>query len=306
MKKLLIGSAAVLGMLVLAGYIGIKHVAPYAIIKPYRFDAKAHKDQFQRGITPRDYGLASDIFNITVSDSIELKGWFIHAKMKPAKATVLVLHGISSCKEHMLGFAELLANNGYNAILYDSRAHGESGGTYCTYGFYEHEDVSTFVTHAAMRFGEIEPFFIYGNSFGGAVALLAMASDKRIKCGIIESTFSSFEEIACDYAKRLTYISPGFVVRKVLKYSEQIAKFDVEKIKPEEAAKNVIQPTLIIHGEVDKHISIEHGRRIYAKLASRHKEWFPVKNGSHYNLWKVGGEQYRAKHISFFGQWIKS
>jgi dipeptidyl aminopeptidase/acylaminoacyl peptidase len=306
MKKLLIGSAAVLGMLVLAGYIGVKYVAPYAIIKPYRFDADAHKDQFQRGITPQDYGLTSDIFNITVSDSIGLKGWFIHTKKKPAKATVLVLHGIGSCKEHMLGFAELLANNGFNAILYDSRAHGESGGIYCTYGFYEHEDVSALVTNAAMRFGEIEPFFIYGNSFGGAVALLAMASDKRLKCGVIESTFANFEEIACDYAKRLAYIFPCFVVRKVLKHSEKIANFDIERIKPEKAAAKVMQPTLIIHGKVDKHVSIDYGRRIFAKLASPHKEWFPVKNGNHYNLWKVGGEQYRAKYISFFDKWIKS
>lgn len=301
---MIIRSASVLVIITLAGFIGIRHVAPYAILKPYHFNPKALKNKLSGANTPQDFGLTSEILNVVVSDSILLKGWFIHSKIKPAKATVIVLHGIRSCKEHMLGFAELLSNDGYNSIVYDSRAHGESGGSYCTFGFYEHEDVSEFITQTEMRFGEVGPFAIYGNSFGGAVALLAMASDKRIKCGIIVSTFATFEEIAFDYTKRLTLISSRLLVRKVLQHSQQIAKFDIEKIKPENAARLITQPTLIIHGENDRNVSINYGRRIFENLASPHKEWFSLKDGNHYNLWKVGGEEYRQMHISFLDKWL--
>jgi alpha-beta hydrolase superfamily lysophospholipase len=303
MKKLIIRSASILLIFTLAGFICIRYIAPRAVLKPYPFGLRTlYKSN--RDITPQDFHLTSETLDVVVSDSILLKGWFIHSRIKPAKATILLLHGIRSYKEHMLGFAELLANNGYNSIVYDSRAHGESGGRYCTYGFYEHEDVSEFITQSKMRFDEAAPFAIHGTSFGGAVALLAMASDKRIKCGIIVSTFATFEEIAYDYTKRLTLISSRLLVREVLEYSQQIAKFDVEKIKPEEAAKLIAQPVLIIHGENDRNVSISYGRRIFENLASPHKEWFPVKNGNHYNLWRVGGDEYRQKHVRFFDKWF--
>ncbi len=303
MKKLIRRSAAVSAILTLSGFLGIRYIAPYAVLKPNPFGAGTlHK--FTRDLTPQDFHLASEIFDVVVGDSISLRGWFIHSKTKPAKATVVVLHGIRSRKEHMLGFAELLAKNGYNSIVYDSRAHGESGGLYCTYGFYEHEDVSEFITQAERRFEEAAPFAIHGTSLGGAVALLSMASDKRIKCGIVVSTFATFEEIAFDYTKRLTLISSRLLVRKVLEHSQQIAKFDIEKIKPEEAARLITQPVLIIHGENDRNVSISYGKRIFKNLASPHKEWYPVKNGNHYNLWRVGGEEYRQKQINFFDKWL--
>lgn len=134
--------------------------------------------------------------------------------------------------------------------------------------------------------------------------MLAMASDKRIRCGIIISTFATFEEIAFDYTKRLTLISYRPLLRWVLEYSQQIAKFDIEKIKPEEAASLITQPALIIHGENDRNISISYGRRIFRNLASPDKEWFPVKNGNHYNLWRVGGGEYREKQVRFFDKWL--
>jgi len=278
--------------------ISIEFIAPYAVLQPSRCKRS------DKGITPKSQGLNYSVFNVITDDSIQLKGWFIYADPETAKGTVILLHGIASCKEHLLGAAKMLTSQNYNTILYDSRAHGESEGDYCTFGYFESRDVSNYIDHALIRFDSIEPIAVWGNSMGSAVALLAMETDKRIVCGIIESTYATLEELARDYMKRKAGIGFKFLSDKILKRAAEIANFQVIKVKPEESAKQVKQPILQIHGEKDKNVSFEYGLRIFNNLSSTHKEWYPIKNGDHDNLWKAGGETYKTKILEFLKMYM--
>ncbi len=286
-------------ILFFAGYIGLYHIAPYAIIKPLRYRVSEHPNSFPRGATPQSHGLISRSFAISVSDTIKLRGWLIEASSNPAKGTVVLLHGIGSCKEHMLDTGEWLSHQGFNVVTYDSRAHGESSGIYCTYGYYEARDLSVVLDTLTHRYPDLFPFAVYGNSFGGAVALRAMAIDSRLSCGIIESSFATLEEVAYDYMRRLTGIPFHWVSRLVLRRAGEIAGFQPEQVNPANAARHITQPVLLIHGTEDDHVSIRYGRRIYQQLSSRKKVWYPIPGGTHYNLWKVGGEGYPQQIIGF-------
>ncbi len=283
----------------LAGYIGLYHIAPYAVMKPPRYRISEHPNSFPHGATPQSHGLRSHPFQITVQDTIKLRGWLLEAASKPTKGTVVLLHGIGSCKEHMLDTGEWLSREGFNVILYDSRAHGESGGIYCTYGYYEAKDLSVVLDTLTHQYPHLSPFAVYGNSFGGAVALQSLAIDSRLSCGIIESSFATLEEVAYDYMKRLTGIPFHWVSHLVLQRAGEIAGFQPERVNPAAAARHITQPVLIIHGTEDDHVSIRYGRRIYQQLSSRKKVWYPVPGGTHYNLWKVGGEAYSKQILNF-------
>lgn len=259
-----------------AGYIGLYHIAPYAVIKPPRYRVADHPNSFSRGATPESHGLTSHSFDILVQDSINLRGWLIEAVTHPAKGTVVLLHGIGSCKEHMLDTGEWLSRQGFNVVTYDSRAHGESGGIYCTYGYYEAHDLSVVLDTLTHRYPGLFPFAVYGNSFGGAVALQAMAIDSRFSCGIVESSFATLEEVAYDYMKRLTGIPFHWVSHLVLQRAGEIAGFQPEQVNPAEAARHITRPVLLIHGTEDDHVSIEYGKRIYHHLSSRQKIWYPI------------------------------
>lgn len=297
-KKILIAVAVLMVIGVGAGFYILRYVAPLAFLQPRRIEFTEHRP------VPEDYGLDARKFDVLVADSILLKGWFVFSKIKPAKATVVLLHGIGSCKEHMLGLSEHFANGGYNSVLYDTRAMGQSGGQYVTYGYYEKHDVSEYIDAALERFGDVGPFAVFGNSFGGAVALQAMAADDRIGCGIVESTFATLDETAFDYAHRRARIPFRWIVRQVLKGGERIAGFKVEDVRPEESAREVQQPVLLIHGEIDERISVDYARRVYANLASADKELYIVKGGNHLNLWQAGGAEYGQKQIEFLDDWI--
>ena len=72
---------------------------------------------------------------------MKLKGWWFHAR--PARArTVVYLHGVADNRGSSVGIADHFLARGFDVVAYDSRAHGESGGDACTYGFYEKQDLA--------------------------------------------------------------------------------------------------------------------------------------------------------------------
>ena len=113
----------------------------------------------------------------------------IQSKQDSIRGVMILVHGIGGCKESFLSLANRLANQGIASVLFDNRAHGQSGGQYSTYGFYEKKDISRIIDHIKEQDNQI-PIGIWGNSLGGAIAIQSMEYDKRIHFGIIESTFT--------------------------------------------------------------------------------------------------------------------
>ena len=50
-------------------------------------------------ITPKALGLNCEGFDVLVEDSVQLKGWFVGSADSTFHGTVILLHGIASCKE---------------------------------------------------------------------------------------------------------------------------------------------------------------------------------------------------------------
>jgi uncharacterized protein len=299
--RLIIG---IILLIVILGYLSINYaivnILPYSAIRPSRC-TKEDLLKYNNGIvSPKDLGLKWKDFNITVADTIKLKGWFISSNQRPTLGTIFLLHGIASCKATMLSTAELLVNNGFNCVLYDSRANGESGGINCTFGYYEKRDLSLYIDSTIARFPNSQPYGVFGNSLGAAVAIQTMAIDKRIVCGIAESPFAKLRGVIHDYFARMFLLRINYIPDAALKYTEQIAHFKVDSVQPVLAAKNITQPVMILHGLADKHISSVYGKEVYDNLKSKNKIWYPITNGTHYNLAPVGGEELKNRIINFF------
>ncbi len=82
----------------------------------------------------------SVLAQIVASDNTTLKAWWFPAA-DSNHGCVLVLHGISDSRASSSGFAPLFLQSGYSVLTPDSRAHGESGGEFVTYGLLEKYDV---------------------------------------------------------------------------------------------------------------------------------------------------------------------
>lgn len=271
-------------------------VLPHMIIgRQHRTDSK----------TPAEWNLAYEDVTIIASDSIQLEGFYIPSQLDTVYGTFLVLHGIGACKEYMIDLGYTLSSQGINVFVYDSRGHGKSTGDYLTYGYKERNDVVDIINYLDKHYNTPR-YGIWGASYGGAVALNAMSIDKRIELGVIESTFASVREVVFDYKKRLSGIGWHWLSDRVLDRAAAIAEFDPDAANPEDACRKITQPIIMAHGDSDRNISVEYGKRNFAALASADKEFYIVKGGDHNDMWAVGGEEYGQKLLGFIAErWME-
>jgi uncharacterized protein len=282
-------------LLLIVGFILFAEFGmPYMPIVPVRNTSPA---------VPSDFGLQYEKLDIEADTNLVLSGYFVHALMEP-KATIILLHGIGSNKENWLGYARLLAENGFNCVVYDQRAHGKSGGKFCTFGFYEKMDVSKIVD-TLLRRKELLPIGIQGASLGGAVALQALGHDKRLAFGIVESTFNTLENVIEEYGYDYFKFRSRWLARHILSKSAIIARFRPFDIKPVDACRDIEQPILMVHGDADEKIPIAFDRENFAALKSLDKEFFVVKGAGHDNVGEIGGEKYRQKIFGFLNRILK-
>lgn len=284
-------------LLVVGGFLGAHYVAPWAIIQPQKIN---------EAFGPEDLALKSEVFVVKTDDDVLLKGHWIKTKEDSSKGIMILVHGIGGCKEHFLGLAGQLAEIGVESIVFDLRAHGKSGGEFCTYGYHEKNDIRRIVDYVKGIVPD-KKIGIWGNSLGGAIAIQSLEIDSRIEFGIIESTFCDLSEVVYEYQKRFAMgIGLKIVSDHALKQAGEIAHFEPDSVKPINSVKQITQPVFIAHGDSDDNISFQNGKELYNHLKSKDKIWYPVKNGEHTGLFVSGGEDYKIAIEEFIQRMFKN
>jgi len=303
--RVLLVVVPLLVILVAGGLLyAIRNVLPYSAIRPHRCTVEERARSSPDLLSPAAFTDHWENFDITVEDSIRLRGWFVFASGGEAQGTIILLHGIGSCKITMLSLARLFVRNGFNCILYDARANGESGGINSTFGYYEKKDVSAYIDSAIVRYPGSAPFGVLGDSFGAATAIQALAWDKRLVCGIAESPFATLRGVIHDYFRQMYYVPLDFIPDAALVYSERIAGFQVDSVSPEMDARRITQPAMIVHGSADRKISPKCGKLVFDNLSSQYKEWYLVQGAGHSDIGNVGGAEYEARIVKFFKTYL--
>jgi alpha-beta hydrolase superfamily lysophospholipase len=192
------------------------------------------------------------------SDGVELKGWWFRGK-GPRRGTLVYLHGSADNRVSGVFIAQRFLARGFDVLAYDSRAHGESGGNACTYGYYEKEDLSRAIDLIGVR-----PVVALGISLGGAVALQAAAEDARIRAVVAVSTFSDLRTVATE---RAPSIASRGEIEAAFRLAEDEAHFKVDEVSPLLAAGHIHVPVLLVHGESDHETSATHSQRVFSALA---------------------------------------
>jgi pimeloyl-ACP methyl ester carboxylesterase len=188
---------------------------------------------------------------------VALEGW----RCEPAgsrRGAIVYLHGSADNRGSAAGAIARFVPRGFEVIAYDSRAHGASGGTACTYGFFEKEDLRRVLDTIGPG-----PIVLIGASLGAAVALQEAADDRRVSAIVAAETFSDLRTVATERA-------PFFFTRRTIERAFALAQaeghFDVDAVSPVAAAARITSPVLLIHGAKDRETPPDHSRRVYNAL----------------------------------------
>lgn len=121
---------------------------------------------------------------LTTRDGIKLEAWEINtdkafpshildsSHILPHRPTVILFHGLGSCKSAILNEAYSFLHMGYDVFLVDFRAHGGSTGNETTIGVREAEDVRSAYDFIKRQTGQ-EPV-LWGISLGAATITSAI------------------------------------------------------------------------------------------------------------------------------------
>ena len=293
----LLGLLLVLFLVV--GFFVVEGMLPYAGIKPMRRGPEAFEKRFPKGMKPENYGLKTREIKIQTPDSLTLSALLVQSNTDTSFATVVLLHGISGCKETQFERAQVLAEAGYASLLLDLRAHGQSEGEYCTFGYHEKNDLRA-VADTLNRIFPNRPLAVWGASLGGAVTLQAMSVEPRYQFGIVESTFDELNKVAMEYGSDWFFgLRSYWLTRRVLQKSGEIANFKPDSVKPVQAAATIQRPVLFIHGDKDSRIPMWFGERNYEACPSPDKLWVKVRGGGHNNLWRMAGDTMQQAVLRF-------
>jgi uncharacterized protein len=110
-------------------------------------------------------GIPYDTIQLTTRKGLKLEAWYM--KADSAKGTVILFHGLNSNKGNVLGEGFEFLSLGYNTMLVDIRAHGNSEGTVNTIGYKESEEVKLAYDHISKK-GE-KNIVLWGMSLGAVM-----------------------------------------------------------------------------------------------------------------------------------------
>jgi uncharacterized protein len=254
--------------------------------------------------TATRFGATLRDVSVTGSDGSHLQGWFA----RPAKANgdaVILLHGVGDNREGMMGFAELFLSNGFAVLVPDSRAEGESGGDFPTYGLKESDDVHRWFEWLVIQ-QHPKCIFGMGESMGAAILLQSVEKENRFCAVIAESSFASFRQIA--YVRVGQFFRTGAWLGRValrpaielaFLYGRATRRIDLADASPERSVVGSRVPILLIHGLADENIPPQQSERIREHDPAKIVLWEVPKAG-HCGAVNADGQEFDRRVLGWF------
>ena len=225
---------------------------------------------------------------------------------------LLFLHGYHYPWVGALKYLPMLLNLGFNVLVPDQQAHGESQGDCITFGALESDDALEWLEqirrHAQSLGFERARIGIMGESMGAVTALMATAKanssdvplvNKPLFC-IADCPFSDWKIILLRQAKKRYSInlSPLIpMVRVIIRKQTGVELDDVSSIK---AAAAIRVPTLLFHGTEDHLVPAEMSKQIAA--ANSNITLHLVEGAHHMNCYTTNPQEYRNQILKLLSQ----
>ena len=233
------------------------------------------------------------------TDGLELKGWLFTSS---SNKLVIMVTGLlpNRVNTEYLGpmIGKELVERGYNLLLYDTRAHGQSAGERVGYGSVEGNDVVGAVQFAKSRGFEPENIGIIADSTGAISTLMVIDQLKEVRAVVLDSTATEFQPIISETLGREKKIPP-FFHPAIFFFDKVVFGVDLSVIRPIEKIKLVPERNfLFLHGALDETIPLKNSQGLLA-AAKPESKLVVFENGGHTETYKSDPDLYRREVFGF-------
>lgn len=218
---------------------------------------------------------------------------------------VVVTHGFFIEAKKAANYIRGFYDRGYNIFAPDLIGHGNSEGEAYSMGGYDSTDLVSWVKKISAENNNPD-IVLFGMSMGAATTMnsLNKGLPSNVKAFIEDSGYVNLKE-EFEYQLDRMFGLPSFPVIPLANMVTKIkAGYNFGDVDATEALKSNKLPALILHGEEDGYVPLEHGKRAYELLTSE-KEIHTFKDAKHCKAERKYNEEYWKIIESFLSKHFK-
>lgn len=251
--------------------------------------------------TPADYGMSYTDMELIAEDGMRLATWFVPSVPAPSAAVVIV-HGLGGNRGSLLPTAAMLHDHDYAVLLLDLRAHGESGGEFKSFGYYEALGVLAAVDYLVANQGiPAARVGLIGHSLGGAAVIRAASLRQAPHPLIVVSTYQSLEAAIDDAFDDFATL-PSWPFAPIITWAaERRLGLDRDLLDLTRMLEGMApRQTLLIHGTADDILPLYHHQAL-CRAAPWATCW-ELPGMGHESPARFDPEAYEERMIGFFNE----
>ena len=236
-----------------------------------------------------------DKVEITSHDGLKLKGILVYAP-EESKKTVISIHGYKNCGiNEYCSYIRMYHEMGFNVLVPDDRAHGESDGKFITFAWWDRRDCIGWANFVLEKFGKDSTILLHGISMGSATVMNASGEKdlpEQVKAIVSDCGYSSAWKQFAHVLKRNFHL-PSFPVINIANLINRIiCKYDFRENVPMNQIKNAKVPILFIHGADDDFVPAEMVNEVFNACGSEVKELHVFPGAAHAESYYVCHDEY--------------
>lgn len=247
--------------------------------------------------------LASEDVSIKSNDNFNLRGVY-HNIHPNSKKVIIINHGYTANRYVCYQFIDIFLEEKYNILLIDMRSHGESEGTFASYGYHESKDIGCWVEWIKSKVGEDAYIGLHGQSMGAASVMIYGGSNPdNVKFVIEDCGFTTAREAITSQFKEAKI--PFWPLYDLIRFkAKMLYKFDLNSVSPKEVITHSSVPTLFIHGLDDKIVPSWMAKELYERKRGTKDRLYLVEGAGHMESCCTDKKKYEAE-IKIFLDAIK-
>ncbi len=258
-----------------------------------------------RSPSARPTGLPVHEVHFPAADGVRIAGWLVGSS--PTAPVVILVPGFKAGSTSMVPYARLLYKGGYDALLYDSRGIGGSGGSF-TLGVREVDDVM-----GAVRYLDGRPhlnhrrYGLLGVSLGAGVAIVAAARSARIVAVVADSAYTDQHRIV-DRLNSLVFGGVTVPLAPIAPWVvDHLTSVSLYNFSPLHAVSRLgSRPLLLIHSLHDDNPTTPLSGVLELRAAAGpHTSLWIAPQGGHAAALAAQPAEYTRRVLAFLHRWLR-
>ena len=287
-------SRALFGGTVAAAAAGWAAACAFVYWRTFRRLPRTHRDS--RRLTPADFELPYEELEVRTADGLRLLTWLLPGTRD---AVVVVSGGYRGHISDVLGIGAALRRAGLSVVTYGWRGTPGSDAAPHTLGANERRDLRAVLDAVGDRLGAA-PIGLLGYSMGGAISISVGADDPRVRAVCADSAFADPVSLLGERIRHQFRLPAAVLAGPVMALMARRTGVRLGEFRPITAvARLAPRPLLLIHGDADTSVPVEHGHRLCAAAGDPRDLWV-LPGVGHVSGYFADRAAYVRRVIDFF------